>query len=134
MLTTCLVWSCAGHWTREKIPLESYKLRLICLTHAYRYYWIFSGQFVIIKILYVLSLCPIFYSYFTDQITHIINIDICIRTLTTALTLIMKNKQTELPKGIISIVQYLHKWNVVKSFISRVRSIHNDTEDLQDVL
>lgn len=45
-----------------------------------------------------------------------------------------ENKQTELPKGIISIVQYLHKWNVVKSFISRVRSIHNDTEDLQDVL
>lgn len=128
MLTTCLVWSCARPWTREIIPLENYNLKLIYSTHAYCYYWIFSGQFVIIKILYVLSFCPIFYSYFTDQITHIINIDICIRTLITALILIMKNKQTEFPKGIISIVQYLHKWNVVKSLILWVRSIHNDTE------
>ena len=87
------------------IPLENYNLKLIYSTHAYRYYWIFGGQFVI-KILYVLSFRPIFYSYFTDQITHIINKDICIRTLNTALILIMKNKQTEFPKGIISIVQY----------------------------
>ena len=95
------MWSCAGHWTREIIPLENYNLKFIYSTHAYHEYWFFSGQFVSIKISYVLSICPTFYSYFPDQITHIINLDICTRMLITALILIMKNKQTEFPKGIV---------------------------------
>lgn len=68
------MWSCAGHWTREIIPLENYNVKCIYSTHAYHEYWFFSGQFVSIKISYVLSICPTFYSYFTDQITHIIDI------------------------------------------------------------